>query len=254
MLKRVKELVCQLLYGSKSRTEALLNDLKKAGADIGEDVHLFGSFNSIKIDKLNPYLIKIGNHVNMVAVRILTHDYAWSVVKRRDGVILGNQRPVTIGDNVFVGADTVILGGTTIGDNVIIGAKSVVSGTVESNSVYAGNPARKIMSLDAYKEKREKRQREEAMTLFRKYYEAHGTVPPEEQFHEYFFLFTKDPDRLNPVFDKKLELCGNYEASKAAWKAHQPPYESYEAFAADCLAQIKREGGTASPDQTNASA
>lgn len=50
-----------------------------------------------------------------------------------------------------------ILGGSQVGNNVIIGANAVVSGIVEDNSVYAGNPAKKIMSLADFKAKREKR-------------------------------------------------------------------------------------------------
>ncbi|MCD7855847.1 MAG: hypothetical protein LUG66_09595 [Clostridiales bacterium] len=49
--------------------------------------------------------------------------------------------------------NSIVLMGAHIGDNVIIGAGSVVSGNIESDSVYAGNPARKVCSLDAFYEK-----------------------------------------------------------------------------------------------------
>lgn len=57
---------------------------------------------------------------------------------------------VEIGDNVFIGARTIVLPGTIIGDNTIIGAGSVIKGQIKSNSVYAGNPARYICSIDDY--------------------------------------------------------------------------------------------------------
>ena len=86
----------------------------------------------------------IGNDVQITdPVTILTHDYSWSVLKKKYGIIYGNQRKTVIGNNVFIGWGATILGGSHIGDNVIIGANSVVSGNVDSNSVYAGNPARK---------------------------------------------------------------------------------------------------------------
>ena len=51
-------------------------------------------------------------------------------------------RPVTIGNNCWIGGNAVILPGVTIGDNVTIAAGSVVIRDVPSNSLVAGNPAK----------------------------------------------------------------------------------------------------------------
>lgn len=51
---------------------------------------------------------------------------------------------VVIGNNVFVGANVVILPGARIGDNVVVGAGSVVKGTLDADAIYAGAPARKV--------------------------------------------------------------------------------------------------------------
>lgn len=70
------------------------------------------------------------------------------------GVVIGrkgDKRPV-IGDNVYICANSVVIGGVHIGDNVIIGAGSVVTKDIPSNSVYAGNPARFIKALDSSSE------------------------------------------------------------------------------------------------------
>ena len=55
--------------------------------------------------------------------------------------------PITIGNNVWIGAGAIILAGVCIGDNSIIGAGSVVTKNVEADTVVAGNPAREIRTL-----------------------------------------------------------------------------------------------------------
>ena len=56
-------------------------------------------------------------------------------------------RPVSIGCNVWVGGSVVILPGVTIGDNVPIGAGSVVVHDIPSNSIAVGNPCRVVKSI-----------------------------------------------------------------------------------------------------------
>ncbi|WP_278887873.1 acyltransferase [Leyella stercorea] len=54
---------------------------------------------------------------------------------------------VNIGNNVFIGANALILKGSVIGDNSVIGAGSVVSGTIPSDVIAAGNPCKIIRHL-----------------------------------------------------------------------------------------------------------
>lgn len=58
-------------------------------------------------------------------------------------------RPITIGNDVFVGANAIILKGVSIGDRVIIGAGSVVVKDIPSDEVWAGNPAKFIRKVNA---------------------------------------------------------------------------------------------------------
>jgi acetyltransferase-like isoleucine patch superfamily enzyme len=53
-------------------------------------------------------------------------------------------RPILIEDNVFIGADVVVLKGVTIGKNSVIGAGSVVTRDIPENTIAAGNPAKVI--------------------------------------------------------------------------------------------------------------
>lgn len=104
--------------------------------------------------------IHIGDNVTISAgVMFLTHDYSITTgsaalgrpIARHEGELFIAE-PVSIGRNCFIGARTTILPGATIGDNVIIGACSVVKGTIPDNSVAAGNPCRVLADTIAWTE------------------------------------------------------------------------------------------------------
>ena len=56
-------------------------------------------------------------------------------------------KPVTVGNNVWIGGSVTILAGVTIGDNCTIGAGSVVTRDIPANSVAVGNPARVVKQV-----------------------------------------------------------------------------------------------------------
>lgn len=56
-------------------------------------------------------------------------------------------RPILIGNDCFIGSNTIVLKGTKLGNNCIVGAGSVVSGVFPDNVVIAGNPAKIIRTL-----------------------------------------------------------------------------------------------------------
>ncbi|MFQ7634723.1 MAG: acyltransferase [Mediterraneibacter faecis] len=169
------------ILGYKATSESYITYLRKIGVQVGEDVVLYRPLNTT-IDVQNPHLLEIGNHVMMTGpVTILTHDYSWSVLKRKYGEIVGNQKYTVLKDNIFIGWGATILAGSYIGENTIIGAGSVVSGHLEGNAVYAGNPARRILSIDEYYQKRKSKQIEEAIAYVRKYEERFGAVPSIEK-------------------------------------------------------------------------
>jgi sugar O-acyltransferase (sialic acid O-acetyltransferase NeuD family) len=60
-------------------------------------------------------------------------------------VVLGR---VTIGRNVYIGANSTILPGVKINDNAVVGAGTVVIGDIPKSEVWAGNPAKKIKDVD----------------------------------------------------------------------------------------------------------
>jgi acetyltransferase-like isoleucine patch superfamily enzyme len=55
--------------------------------------------------------------------------------------------PITIGDDVFIGANSIVLKGVTIGDRAIIGAGSVIAKNIPADQIWAGNPAKFIRDI-----------------------------------------------------------------------------------------------------------
>lgn len=87
--------------------------------------------------------ITIGDNV-MCGANTLITDTDWHSKDSR----LGKDKPVAIGNNVFIGTGVKILKGVHIGDNSIIGAGSIVTKDIPSNVVAAGNPCKVIKSID----------------------------------------------------------------------------------------------------------
>ena len=98
-----------------------------------------------------PYLITIGDHVTITAgVQFCTHDGGvW--VFRKEYPDIDVFAPIRVGNNVFIGAYSILLPGAVVGDNCVIGAGSVVAGEIPANCVAAGAPARVVRSLEEYR-------------------------------------------------------------------------------------------------------
>ena len=234
----------KLIYGNKADSAAYVRHLREIGVAIGEDVTIYAPTKTF-IDEQYPWMISIGKHVRITeGVKILTHDYSWSVLKVADNIeedyweggIFGASGKVTIGNNVFIGMNAIITRNVTIGDNVIIGVGSIVTKDCESNSVYAGNPARKIMSLEQFYQKRKELQLKEAKELALAYNERFAKKPDKEVFHEYFMLFADKQDILScEAFNNKMNLCGNREQSFEYLQENQPVFASFEEFLKYCF-------------------
>ena len=75
-------------------------------------------------------------------VQIYCAEHHREAAGRRAGLEVA--RPVTIGDNAWIGGSAVILAGVTIGDGAIVGAGAVVTRDVAANTTVVGNPARVV--------------------------------------------------------------------------------------------------------------
>lgn len=114
----------------------------------------------------NPELISLGDNVNIAAnVRLINHDTVSKMLNKKYGIKewVNNpyefnwyQAPILIGNNVMIGAQSLILPNVMIGDNVIIGAGSIVTKDIPSNCVAAGVPCKVIGPINKLIERRKK--------------------------------------------------------------------------------------------------
>lgn len=109
--------------------------------EVGEN--LFANYNLIILDVAK---VTIGKNVQIAPnVSIYTAGHPIHPDTRNTGYEYGI--PITIGDNVWIGGNVVILPGVTIGDNVVIGAGSVVSKDIEDNKIVIGNPCKVVREI-----------------------------------------------------------------------------------------------------------
>jgi len=82
----------------------------------------------------------------------LTHDYSLTTalisINQKPKTDVAFQKPIVVGNNVFIGKKSIIMPNARIGSNVIIGAGAVVRGRIEDNSIAIGNPCQVISKLD----------------------------------------------------------------------------------------------------------
>lgn len=141
-------LIKELLY--RIRGEYTTEKLITMGMRVGTN---FKRLNGVILDPGHCWLIEIGDNVTLAPrVHILCHDA--SAKQFLNYTKIGR---VTIGNNVFIGAESVVLPGVTIGDNVIVGANSTITKSIPANSVVVGSPARIICSTEAYLNKEKQR-------------------------------------------------------------------------------------------------
>ena len=163
----------ELLY--RLRGEYTTEKLISMGMKVGKN---FGRLNGVILDPSHCWLIEIGDNVTLAPrVHILCHD-----ASTKQFLNLTKIGRVTIGDNVFIGAESVVLPGVTIGNNVIIGANSTVTHDVPDGVVVAGSPARVICTLEEYLAK--ERSRMESAPCYGEEYTLRQNVSMEKRMEQ----------------------------------------------------------------------
>ncbi|MDG0811834.1 acyltransferase [Cohnella rhizosphaerae] len=125
----------------------IINCFRKNGVNIGEGCNIYSDLLTSE-----PYLITIKNNVTISNdVQFITHDSSVCKVIPDLSDFFGE---ISIGDNCFIGARSILLPGVTLANNIIVGAGSVVTKSFyEEGILIAGNPAKKISDVEVFKEK-----------------------------------------------------------------------------------------------------
>lgn len=164
-MKKLMNKIASKIRGIKSTSELINN-----GMVVGNN---FVRMAGVILDDSHCWLITIGDNVTLAPrVHILCHDA--STKKHLGYTKIGR---VNIGNNVFIGAEGVVLPGVTIGDNVIVGANSTVTHDIPANTVVAGNPARVICTLEEYLKKEKARM--EQSPVYGEEYTLRGNISDE---------------------------------------------------------------------------
>lgn len=165
MLNFIKRIIIRLFVTPKPYSA--IDDFKRKGLRVGKNFHMQGG---CIIDSSHCWHITIGDNVTLAPrVHILAHDA--STKMSLNYVKIGK---VNIGNNVFIGAGSIVLPGVSIGDDVIIGAGSIVTKDIPDNSVAAGNPCRCLGSCTEFIDKRKKEM--EQYPVFSEEYTIRGNV------------------------------------------------------------------------------
>ncbi len=115
--------------------------------DYGYNIRLgknfYANFNMVILDEAP---VTFGDNVFVApGCGFYTAGHPVDAAQRNRG--LEYARPISVGNNVWIGAQVAVLPGVSIGDNCVIGAGSVVTRDIPANSVAVGNPCRVIMAI-----------------------------------------------------------------------------------------------------------
>ena len=141
--KRREELVRELFGKVGKNPDVEPNVFCGFGFNVEVGDNFFANVNLVILDGAK---VRIGNNAFIAPnVGIYTAGHPFDVKQRNEG--LEYAFPVTIGDNVWIGAQACILPGVTIGDNTVIAGGSVVTKDIPANVIAAGNPCRVIREI-----------------------------------------------------------------------------------------------------------
>lgn len=224
----LKNIINKLLYKNYYSSNAYVSYLRNKGAKIGDGTFFYDP-KSKPVDETSLPFIEIGNNCRITrGVIILGHDYSYAVLRPLYHAMLCKAGVTKIGNNVFIGMNSIVNMNVSIGNNVIIGAGSVVTKDVPSNVIVAGNPARVICSMEEYYQKNLKNFENYAEVYYRRKKEYLGRIPYEKEMSWYNVLWSSE-NKEDIFKDMKVDGddTGSVIGDVMMWK---PKYDSYDEF------------------------
>ncbi|MDE5658580.1 MAG: acyltransferase [Muribaculaceae bacterium] len=226
MIKRIINKIKK--YRNERSGEDYIRYLKSKGIKIGKGTVVFDP-KDISIDISRPELIEIGENVFLhKGVQIISHDWASYLFVKRYGDFIPAHDKVTLGSNIWLGRDVTILKGVTIGNNVLVGFGAVVTKDIPDNSVAVGSPAKVIMTLDEYYEKRKAQYVNEtircAIAIF-----ATGREPVAEDFYDDYpaFVDARNYKDYNFNYSRQFPEKSQFDT----WLGiHKAPFNGFDEF------------------------
>ena len=224
-------------------SEELLDDLRADGAEIGKKVIVFDP-RKTTIDSTRPWLLRIGSYTKITSgVVILTLDYSLSVMRRVYGDWVGEGAITEIGENCFIGMNSVILMGSRIGDNVIVGAGSVVHGSFPGNVVIAGNPAKVISTLDEHYARRKRKTIDECKACVRQFVKTKGRLPEPKDLSGFKFLYAPRDEETIEAWGLSFACNGDEPAEvEHSFYDSEPYWASFEAMLEEAMCEGDCDG------------
>lgn len=230
----IKNLIKKIVYQHKYSSDSYIKFLLRHNFTIGSGTYFFDP-KTTKMDINRGSYIQIGENCKITSgTTIMAHDYSWiNLIEYNKVICPSGGKNVIIGDNVFIGMNTTILGNVTIGDNVIIGAGSIVVNDLPGNTVCAGNPARVICTLDEYYKKLEKELLDNAVNEAKKFIKNYDRFPSIEECGYFMILFL---ERNKENFEKYLKnvsfkgLNKENNSIMTSFMSSSPKFNGYEEY------------------------
>ena len=132
MIRKIKNYISEKI--ARRSSNSYINWLKNRGIEIGSGTYIYPK-NAL-IDVSRPSLVSIGKdcYINQ-HFTLLTHDWVAKVFLGTQRQFINSSGRVIIGNNVSFGQNVMVLKGVSIGDNCFIGAGSIVTKDIPANSV-----------------------------------------------------------------------------------------------------------------------